>query len=232
MNNEIVVGFLNEHRQQCQHLSVSNRIKTKRSCEFCRHMNRDISLLMSNIHGARKTVDIGLALSAIAEINTYQPYKIAGFELLYQEGNNESERIKNTFENMFLKGYKTVIIISPSVPNLPVSYLESALSYLRKKENNLVLGPLKNGMFYLIGMKKKMYETVNRSVFFNKLNFYNSAMRDTTVNMIKDYCNDCSILPEWYTLKSLNDLKKLHYDFLHGIGWKAQWTHNITNELL
>ncbi len=155
MNNEIVVGFLNEHRQQCQHLSVSNRIKTKRSCEFCRHMNRDISLLMSNIHGARKTVDIGLALSAIAEINTYQPYKIAGFELLYQEGNNESERIKNTFENMFLKGYKTVIIISPSVPNLPVSYLENALSYLRKKENNLVLGPLKNGMFYLIGMKKK-----------------------------------------------------------------------------
>ncbi len=231
MNREIVIGFLNEHQPVCQHISVSNSIKTKKSCEFCYHMNRDVCLLITHIYGARKTVDIGLALSSLAAVGSYFPYKKAGFELFSQEGKTESERIKNIFKQAFEMEYQSVVIVSHSVPNLPLNYLENALLSLRKG-SNLVVGPLKNGMFYLIGMKRQMHEIISDGNVFNNINFNNSSLRDSTVKTIKNHCNDCSILPEWYILKSINDLKKMHNDYRQGIGWKAQWTHNTSRELL
>ncbi len=127
--------------------------------------------------------------------------------------------------------YQSVVIVSHSVPHLPLNYLENARSSLRKG-SNLVVGPLKNGMFYLIGMKRQMHEIINNGNVFNDINFDNSSLRDSTVKNIKNHCNSCSILPEWYILKSINDLKKMHSDYQQGIGWKAQWTHNISRELL
>jgi hypothetical protein len=231
MNSEIVIGFLLEHQPVCQHISVSNSIKTKKSCEFCKHMNRDVCLLITNIFGARKTVDIGLALSPLAEAGAYFPYKKAGFELFSQEGKTESEKIKNIFKQAFKMEYQSVVIVSHSVPNLPLNYLENALSSLRKG-SNFVVGPLINGMFYLIGMKRQMHEIIINGNDFNNINFNNSSLRDSTVKNIKNQCNGCSILPEWYILKSINDLKKMHNDYRQGIGWKAQWTHNIASDLL
>ena len=231
MNNEIVIGFLIEHQLACPHISVSNSIKSKKACEFCNHMNRDVCLLITNIYGARKTVDIGLALSPLAKAGAYFPYKKAGFELFSQEGKTESEKIKSIFKQAFEMEYQSVVIISHSVPNLPLDYLENALSSLRNG-SNLVVGPLKNGMFYLIGMKRQMHDIINNGKMFHNINFNNSSLRDSTVKNMKNHCNGCSILPEWYILKSINDLKKMHNDYRQGIGGKAQWTHSIANELL
>ncbi len=147
MNSEIVIGFLNEHQPVCRHASVSNSIKTEKSCEFCHHMNRDVCLLITHIYGARKTVDIGLALSPLAEAGPYFPYEKAGFELFSQEGKTESEKIKYIFKHAFEMEYQSVIIVSHSVPHLPLNYLENALSSLRNG-SNFVVGPLKNVRFY------------------------------------------------------------------------------------
>jgi glycosyltransferase A (GT-A) superfamily protein (DUF2064 family) len=194
-------------------------------------MNRDVCILITHIYGARKTVDVGLALSPLAKIGPYSPYKKAGFELFSQDGETESEKIKNVFKDAFERDYKSVITVSHSVPNLPLNYLEDALSSLRNG-SNLVIGPLRNGMFYLIGMTRKMHEIINHKNVLNDITFDNSSLRDSTVENIKSHCNGCSILPEWYILKSIKDLKKMHNDYRHGIGWKAQWTHNISREIL
>jgi hypothetical protein len=231
MNSEIVIGFLNEHQPVCRHTSVSNSIKLKKSCEFCHYMNRDVCILITKIYGARKTVDVGLAISPIAKTEPYSPYKKAGFELFFQNGETESQIIKNVFKDAFDRHYKHVVVVSHSVPNLPLDYLENALSSLRKG-SNLVIGPLKNGMFYLIGLSRRMHDIINLKQVFNNITFNNSSLRDSTVKNIRNHCNGCSILPEWYILKSIKDLKRMHNDYRHGIGWKAQWTHNISSELL
>lgn len=231
MNKEIIIGFLNEHDTNCTHCSVSNFIKTDDSCALCNSMNRDISLLITNIHGARRTVDVGLALPPSAELTPYEPYKSAGFEVFVQEGKTETERIKSIFNATIMKGYETVIVLSSNVPNLPLSYIEYALYDLRNG-NNLVLGPSENGMFYLIGIKRMLYDKIINDDIFSTISFDNRTLRDSTLKMMQEHCNDCSILPNWYILKSMDDLKKLYKDSLHGIGWKAQWTHLIAHDLL
>ena len=236
MNKEIIIGFLNEHNSKCRFFDVSNCIKTNKACTFCYYVNRDISLLLTHIKGARKTVDVGLALYPNAQLSPYEPYKIAGFQVFYQKGDTEAKRIKSIFEETFNQGYDSIIALSHSVPNLPINYLELALSELRKG-NNLVLGPSENGMFYLIGMNRVLFNKIynlNHNLNhdqFNKLRFTYRSLGENTLGQIRENFSDYSMLPTWYILKTINDLKKLYRDSQLGIGWKAQWTHLFAQEL-
>jgi hypothetical protein len=233
MNKEIVIGFLNEHTIKCSYHDVSNCFKTDKVCTLCYNINRDISLLITRFHGARRTVDVGIALSPNAETSPYEPYRTAGFQVFHQRGETEAERIKSILAETFKKEYESTIIISHSVPNLPISYLEYAISDLRRG-NNLVLGPTDNGMFYLIGVRRELFEKVRSDSQFGSVGFTNRTLRESTLKQIKSHYigYGCSILPNWYILRTIDDLKKLYRDSKRGIGWKAQWTHLIADEFL
>jgi glycosyltransferase A (GT-A) superfamily protein (DUF2064 family) len=194
-------------------------------------MNRDLSLLITRIQGARASIDVGLALSSHADPVSYEPYKNAGFQVFYQKGKTETGKINSIFEASINRGYESVVLLSHSAPNLPLNYLENAFSDLRNG-NSLVLGPSENSMFYLIGIKKKFYKKMYNHDIFRTISFANQSLRDTTLKTMKELCSECSILPNWYILKSLDDLKKLYIDSIQGIGWEAQWTHQITQGII
>jgi len=231
MNTQIVVGFCNDHNTHCPYRSLSNCIRTSRPCSLCHYMNRDISLLITRVKGARQSLDVGLALSPEADAIPYQPYRDAGFHIFFQKGGSESERIKSILEDSFGAGYDSVVLLSHSAPNLPLHYLESALQELRKGAG-LVLGPSENAMFYLIGIEKTLYQRTCIDGVFRFVSFENLSMRDTTVKIMQDYCNNCSLLPTWYTLRSIEDLKKLLRDSPRGVGWNARWTYQFAHGIL
>jgi len=230
VNDEIVIGFLNEHRNNCPYIFVSKLIKEKRECSFCSEMNRDISILITHIKGARKTVDVGLALSPCADINHYLPYKMAGFNLFFQRGESESEIIKNTFCEAFELGYKVVVLLAHNVPDLPLVYPENALYNLRNG-SHMVLGPLENGMFYLIGMKKNTYLEALHTEIFKNLSFNPWGDSKEAVKQICRRTQSCTILPTWYLLKTVGDIKKIHNASSLEMKWKARWTRLITSDI-
>jgi len=230
VNSEIIIGVLNEHKSNCQYHLVSKFIKEKRECSFCSEMNRDISILITHIKGARKTLDVGLALSPFADITHYLPYKLAGFNLIFQRGENESEIIKNIFNEAFKTGYKGVVLLAHNVPDLPVEYLENALENLRNG-SCMVLGPLENGTFYLIGMKKNTYpENIQKEIFKN-LSFNPWGNSRESIKQICSRTTSCTILPPWYLLKTVSDLKKMHNASSIEMKWKARWTRLITGDI-
>ncbi len=231
MNTEIVVGFCNDNNTHCPYQSVSTCIRTSTPCTLCHSMNRDISLLITRLKGARESLDVGLALSPAADPVPYEPYKHAGFHVFFQKGASESERIKSIFNEAVCRGYDSVVLLSHCAPNLPLHYLESALRELRNGVS-LVLGPSENAMFYLIGIKKTLYERICFDGVFGSLSFENLSMRDTTVKTMQDYCNNFSILPTWYTLRSIEDLKKFLRDSTRGVGWNARWTYQFAQGIL
>jgi hypothetical protein len=231
MNTEIVVGFCNDHKTHCPYRAVSTCIRTGTTCTLCHSMNRDISLLITRLKGARESLDVGLALSPAADTVPYEPYKHAGFRVFFQKGVSESERIKSIFDEAVYLGYDSVVLLAHCAPNLPLHYLESALSELRNGVG-LVLGPSENAMFYLIGIKKMLYERICSDGVFGSLSFENLSMRDATVKTMKDYYNNCSLLPTWYTLRSIEDLKKFLRDSSRGLGWSARWTYQFAQSIL
>jgi hypothetical protein len=69
-----------------------------------------------------------------------------------QVGNSFGERFSNAIEAIFNKGFKNVITIGNDTPHLKTRHLIDALHQLEK--NELVLGPSKDGGFYLMGIQK------------------------------------------------------------------------------
>lgn len=72
-----------------------------------------------------------------------------------QVGNNFGERFSNAVETLFNKGFDNVITIGNDTPHLKVCHLLETETNL--SSNDLVLGPSKDGGFYLMGIRKEHF---------------------------------------------------------------------------
>ncbi len=230
MNREIIVGFVKEHEEICLHRSLSQELKRRSGCSFCYHVNRDSLLLITCLPEARKTVDVGLALSPHSKSEPYRPYRAAGFSFFHQKSESESKNIRAVFKEAFEKGYESVILMGHGTPNMPPAYLQEAIRALRRGKE-IILGPMINGRFYLIGMTGLQYATLSHNRLFNELNFNIRKGRDSVIRKIRQSCTGCVVLPEWYAIKSLDDLQRLRTDSGGGRAWIARWTTCHVNDI-
>jgi len=230
INSEIVVGFLQESTE-CYTYHRDSQPSININYSLCNNITRDTLLLITKIRGARKSVDLGLALSPHSEAICYKPYKSAGFKIFCQKGKSLNERLMGIFHNVFNMGYKRIIIMAHGVPNLPISYIENALFHLRNN-NDMVIGPLKNGLFYIIGVNRKLYENHILENVLKDIDLKDHNKVESVLTKIKNYHINCYSLPEWYILKSINDIKKFKSDTFNGIGYTAKWTQQTINKLL
>lgn len=72
-----------------------------------------------------------------------------GYQFEVQSGSNLGERMSNAFAYLFAKGYSSVVIVGTDCPDLKVSDLNKA--FLALSQNDLVIGPAKDGGYYLLG---------------------------------------------------------------------------------
>ena len=110
-----------------------------------------------------------------------------------QQGQDLGEKMENAFKDAFAKSYQRVIIIGTDLPDITQQDLEDAFLHLKEKE--VVIGPAKDGGYYLLGMK-----SLNSKVFKNKAWSTASVLKNT----LEDFKNK-----EVKLLKSLNDIDVL-----------------------
>lgn len=70
-----------------------------------------------------------------------------------QEGRGLGRRICNVFKTLFANGYEKITVIGSDSPDLPRNYMKDAFSRLDNRVK-LVLGPAKDGGYYLIAMNE------------------------------------------------------------------------------
>lgn len=75
-----------------------------------------------------------------------------GYHFEIQRGADLGARMQHAFSVLFAGGYSNVVIIGTDCPDLKVSDLTSA--FLILGQNDLVLGPARDGGYYLLGMRK------------------------------------------------------------------------------
>ncbi len=74
----------------------------------------------------------------------------AGFDKKKQKGRDLGERMCHAFREAFQAGHEKVVIIGSDCPEIKKEHLEEA--YLLLKQNDVVIGPSKDGGYYLLGM--------------------------------------------------------------------------------
>ncbi|CAH1258729.1 DPM1 [Branchiostoma lanceolatum] len=73
-----------------------------------------------------------------------------------QEGKDLGNKMANAFNDAFMDGTESVVLIGSDIPALTTDVLEEAFSTLEstQEENTCVIGPAKDGGYYLIGLNR------------------------------------------------------------------------------
>lgn len=119
-----------------------------------------------------------------------------------QVGTTFGEKLSNSIQEVYNKGFQKVIVIGNDCPALNTAILKNAITSLQT--NYVVIGSNYNGGLYLIGIDKN---------HFNKLEFEN--LKWQTSNLYSNFKE--SFNTEIVELKTLNDLNNFKdiQDFIY-----------------
>jgi rSAM/selenodomain-associated transferase 1 len=122
----------------------------------------------------------------------------APFLFLEQQGNSFEDKFKHTLKTAFQKGYDQVVIIGNDCPDLTAEILVAAFDNLTA--NDAVLGPAKDGGFYLLGIKNF------NTALFDQIPWGSSSVFEKTCrNIIRQELSFC-LLPCLQDIDSFKDL--------------------------
>ena len=119
-----------------------------------------------------------------------------------QSGTDLGERMCNAFQDAFISNYKKVIIIGSDLLDLKPHHIHQAFDEL--ENNDFVIGPAKDGGYYLLGMNK-----INSNIFKNKA-WGTSSVLKNTLNNIEN--SNVKLLEELNDIDTFEDMK--HYQQL------------------
>jgi rSAM/selenodomain-associated transferase 1 len=127
----------------------------------------------------------------------------AEHEFIPQQGLNLGERMENAFLDAFDNNFNQAVIIGSDSPDLPEDFLE--LSFSALETHDVVIGPASDGGYYLIGFTQAAFlpET------FEAIRWSSDSVFEQTVNILKQHKRDMYLLPQWYDVDTLGDLKSL-----------------------
>ncbi|AFH49681.1 Hypothetical protein IALB_1975 [Ignavibacterium album JCM 16511] len=126
--------------------------------------------------------------------------KWLGSKLFYspQQGADLGTRMKNAFQKVFSTGAKKAIIIGTDVPDLSIDIITNAFNLL--DSNDAVIGPAKDGGYYLLGIKK-MY-----SELFDGIEYSTDKVFSETLDRMEKLNLSYQLLPELQDIDTEEDL--------------------------
>ncbi len=108
--------------------------------------------LISHTHDIIKNIDCDKYVFYSDEIIANDLWENNIFQKELQAEGNLGDKMAAAMEKTFLKNYDSVTIIGSDCFNLEQNHVENAVSSLMY--NDVVIGPAKDGGYYLLGMKK------------------------------------------------------------------------------
>jgi rSAM/selenodomain-associated transferase 1 len=120
-----------------------------------------------------------------------------------QSGQDLGERMKNAFSYAFRNNIRQAVVIGSDSPDLPAELVTRSFAALETRD--AVIGPARDGGYYLIGFSQIGFLP---EAFWN-INWSSDGVFEQTLNILKEHQKKTHLLPEWYDVDTLEDLKSL-----------------------
>ena len=114
------------------------------------------------------------------------------FTLIAQRGEKFGERLLAATEDILACGYGSVCLIDSDSPTVPKAAFEQAVWELAREGDRVVLGPSRDGGYYLIGLKR-----AHASVF-QDITWSTASVCDETLERARAAGIEVVMLPLWY----------------------------------
>jgi uncharacterized protein len=124
------------------------------------------------------------------------------FCLLPQQGSDLGARMAAVFAKLFQIGYKNIALIGGDLPPVPLRYFDEAYAFLQSSNQRVVLGPSRDGGYYLVGCNQPTPQ------IFQGMSWSHSQVLAQTLDKLACLQIDCHLLPPWFDIDTVDDL---HY---------------------
>ena len=121
-----------------------------------------------------------------------------------QHGHTFGERLANAAEDVFSRGFDQLIIIGSDSPELSAALIQKAHAQLRT--NQVVLGPAKDGGFYLIGLSALAYQ---REAFI-RLAWETDQLQTSVQSYLQELALSAHFLPTLLDLDTAQHFAEWH----------------------
>jgi len=129
-----------------------------------------------------------------------------------QHGEDLGARMENVFDHLLDQEYENVVLIGSDLAALPLCYLERAFENLSTPLKRVVLGPSRDGGYYLVGMSRRIPE------MFRGMTWSHDQVLAKTLTRLSALGVETELLPVWFDVDTVDDLRQLQaWSEAHGI---------------
>jgi rSAM/selenodomain-associated transferase 1 len=126
-----------------------------------------------------------------------------GVRLVPQVGADLGARMDRLLSDLLAEGYAGAIAVGTDTPTLPTAYLAQACEALRSSTTDMVLGPSRDGGYYLIGLSAPAPE------LFVNMPWSTAEVCAETLRRARISGRRLSVLPSWVDVDHVEDLAEL-----------------------
>ena len=128
------------------------------------------------------------------------------FRLFPQEGVDLSTRMQQVFERLCAWGHRNMILIGSDLAPVPFATFKEGFAALEAGRGRVVLGPSRDGGYYLVGMNRLTPE------MFTGISWGHDQVLAQTLTRLAELKVDKVILPAWFDIDTPQDLHRLQRD--------------------
>jgi len=152
------------------------------------------------------------AVDGVARYLAYTPNNAAAtmrqfggsaYAYIAQRGDDLGQRMQQLFVDLWSGGHRNVVLIGSDLPALPLAILGEAFAQLSCEEHKVVLGPSRDGGYYLIGMNRPTPE------LFGKMTWSHDQVLAETAARLRRLDVPFAMLPSWFDIDTPDDLQRL-----------------------
>lgn len=125
------------------------------------------------------------------------------YAYIAQSGDDLGQRMNQLFVDLWHLGHRNVVLIGSDLPALPLAILDEAFTRLSREDHKVVLGPSRDGGYYLIGMNQP-----TPALFVNMTWGHDRVLAETTARLRKLGVS-FALLPSWFDIDTLEDIQRL-----------------------
>jgi uncharacterized protein len=152
---------------------------------------------------ALSTVALYLAFApenAAAKINNLLPPR---YEMFPQTGHDLGARMESCLAELRQRGHRNTLLIGGDLAPVPHEYFNQAFDFLRADADRVVLGPSRDGGYYLVGMNRPLPE------LFAAMSWSHSRVLAHTMERLTRLGIEFTLLPQWFDVDCAADLDAL-----------------------
>ncbi len=116
---------------------------------------------------------------------------------------NFGDCLLHTIRQILDRGHGSAVVLNADSPNLPTALLVETAEILARPGDRAVLGPSTDGGYYLLGLKfahQRLFEDIAWST---------DRVAEQTFARAKEIGLDVEVLPAWYDIDDIEDLRLL-----------------------